>query len=61
MGIWSGVTKDSNSTTLSNISSAATGPVETILCRAFWENKICSNGLGHITNIAVMPVDIKNL
>ena len=51
--------------TFSNIfSSEATGPIEAKFHMASpWDGgtKVCSNGPGHLTKIAAMPIYVKNL
>ena len=50
--------------TFSNISSETTGPIETKFHMEppwDWGTKVCANGPGHITKMAVMPIYGKNL
>ena len=54
----------SHSIKISNSSSEATGPFVTkfnIKPSGIEGTNICQNGLGHITNMATMPVDSKCL
>ena len=57
--------KDHSVSTFSNIfSSETTGPAEAKFCmEPPWDGgtKVCSNGLGHMTKMAAMPIYGKNL
>ena len=48
----------------SNISSETTGPIEAkFYVEPPWDGgtKVCSNGSGHMTKMAAMPIYVKNL
>ena len=50
--------------TVSNISSETTGPIEAKFhMEPPWDGgtKVCSNGPGHMTKMAAMPIWFKNL